>query len=657
MILEVSHEVDGVIETTVYQPADLVAAGILGCTKSSDKRRGRTAKRKARGFAKRHKDEGRFKQYKPAKPKSEYESAEIMIGPEHQAHVPPRGSYGPHEASLGGEVLWDPDRVFRGRTNEQVEGVRSLMRQYREFPDQMLMMECLAATDYVASDAQAEFDRKMAPRRSFELTDQEHEVFESMIQAKDFRAISKALGRSKGQLLTYYYHWKGRDRKAYKAAMSRRKKRQSKCSACDDGGLLIVCEQCRNAYHPACVAPPLNEVPKGEWHCHRCERTSPALERPPSLKGARLSTSPRKRLRSTQKEFTYQPKPKGGTAEVATPHPDAEEVESFASAVESLASNSSLPQAASINDASSDGALSEAGHDNRSDNNRSPSSSMSSFPAVPVKSKKRVSTHSDESYHESGDEGCVAGDAGDDIYLTLGTEDRAKARRRLFTKSACTGKIQGKAAGERADHFSPNCSHLYQVLVPFKTDGTLGLVVACESSTERKFLTGYNPEPSKGRASGLDGITCLASGCNELILKVDDEDTSNMTWEDFLRRLIRRSEGQSFKKLLMVHVNRHPKSFALPYLETGNDRIRLPSTSPAIEAAAYDTHRPDSPSGQEASDRKMHKSPLCHTVAFPELDQPRASTRLKETVPVLSVDPISRSPSEPQPLIQPVTGP
>ncbi|XP_050735075.1 chromodomain-helicase-DNA-binding protein Mi-2 homolog isoform X6 [Eriocheir sinensis] len=43
-----------------------------------------------------------------------------------------------------------------------------------------------------------------------------------------------------------------------------------KVSSEKDGGELLCCDSCVNAYHTYCLSPPLFEVPDGEWTCQRC---------------------------------------------------------------------------------------------------------------------------------------------------------------------------------------------------------------------------------------------------------------------------------------------------------------------------------------------------------------------------------------------------
>lgn len=41
-------------------------------------------------------------------------------------------------------------------------------------------------------------------------------------------------------------------------------------AAAEQHGDLLECEKCNLAYHLACLAPPLDAVPEGEWHCPVC---------------------------------------------------------------------------------------------------------------------------------------------------------------------------------------------------------------------------------------------------------------------------------------------------------------------------------------------------------------------------------------------------
>lgn len=52
------------------------------------------------------------------------------------------------------------------------------------------------------------------------------------------------------------------------------------CEHCGGGQheeCIVLCDGCPNSitkgYHLFCCAPPLDEIPKGEWHCPECNQT------------------------------------------------------------------------------------------------------------------------------------------------------------------------------------------------------------------------------------------------------------------------------------------------------------------------------------------------------------------------------------------------
>ncbi|XP_054168753.1 lysine-specific demethylase 5C-like isoform X2 [Oppia nitens] len=42
------------------------------------------------------------------------------------------------------------------------------------------------------------------------------------------------------------------------------------CGETNPQPMLLTCDNCSNTYHTHCLIPPLNDWPKGVWHCHRC---------------------------------------------------------------------------------------------------------------------------------------------------------------------------------------------------------------------------------------------------------------------------------------------------------------------------------------------------------------------------------------------------
>uniref|UniRef100_A0A1I8J0U6 DNA helicase n=1 Tax=Macrostomum lignano TaxID=282301 RepID=A0A1I8J0U6_9PLAT len=60
---------------------------------------------------------------------------------------------------------------------------------------------------------------------------------------------------------------------AEKAAAEQKDHHQEYCSECRDGGDLIICESCPQAFHLHCLN--MKELPEGDWHCPRCSCEPP----------------------------------------------------------------------------------------------------------------------------------------------------------------------------------------------------------------------------------------------------------------------------------------------------------------------------------------------------------------------------------------------
>jgi len=105
---------------------------------------------------------------------------------------------------------------------------------------------------------------------------------ESGGSAKDFTRLSKTLEQAPGECMVQYYLWKSRSRDYLSMKKKWRKssvlvdpsmkhrKHNDDCVVCHDGGILVLCDQCDNAYHRHCLSPPLIDLPRGEWYCPKC---------------------------------------------------------------------------------------------------------------------------------------------------------------------------------------------------------------------------------------------------------------------------------------------------------------------------------------------------------------------------------------------------
>jgi hypothetical protein len=98
----------------------------------------------------------------------------------------------------------------------------------------------------------------------------ESKKFDLLIKEKqkDFSLISKTLKRKRSDCISHYYVWKTNNR--LYPRMKKDWKECEHCFLCDEGGEMIICEECNHSFHKACAKPPLTSVPEGDWFCHLC---------------------------------------------------------------------------------------------------------------------------------------------------------------------------------------------------------------------------------------------------------------------------------------------------------------------------------------------------------------------------------------------------
>jgi hypothetical protein len=98
-------------------------------------------------------------------------------------------------------------------------------------------------------------------------------------KTKDFEFVTSSLNCSKETALINYYRWKSSSPSRplqYLKMKQERHKESDVCEICDTGGALIVCDRCNKAYHLYCLAPPLTDIPEGDWFCSECTTRSPS---------------------------------------------------------------------------------------------------------------------------------------------------------------------------------------------------------------------------------------------------------------------------------------------------------------------------------------------------------------------------------------------
>ncbi len=213
------------------------------------------------------------------------------IGPSHQIPlsdlpVPPKRdifmSEEIDETSKGDEYyeqIWDPSKG--GVSDHSATGIDNLLANLPTNHKE-IMMEALHNCNY---DTYTAFESYLEKIRLLKLngdlpgeplSKEEAEFFRKSIfeQRKDLgEAISETKKngskQSKSSLLVHYYRCvkPSSDYPRLKEIVA---KLASDCVVCGDGGTLICCDRCDDAYHLDCLDPPLKQIPDGNWYCPKC---------------------------------------------------------------------------------------------------------------------------------------------------------------------------------------------------------------------------------------------------------------------------------------------------------------------------------------------------------------------------------------------------
>mmetsp|Transcript_35461 Transcript_35461/g.105882 ORF Transcript_35461/g.105882 Transcript_35461/m.105882 type:complete len:130 (-) Transcript_35461:147-536(-) len=111
------------------------------------------------------------------------------------------------------------------------------------------------------------------------LTKEQAEKFASCIGEcqKDFTAVAGKIGTSVSTALVHYYRVY-KQTEGYPSLKRNVKRNADECGVCGDGGDLICCDRCTEAFHLCCLEPPLDAVPEGDWHCLYCTRLMESKE-------------------------------------------------------------------------------------------------------------------------------------------------------------------------------------------------------------------------------------------------------------------------------------------------------------------------------------------------------------------------------------------
>lgn len=214
------------------------------------------------------------------------ENGNLNIGPNYQVHpsqIPNSSeSHGPSTANELYEQIWNPT-IIEDKFPQQVQNEIYYVLDNLPTNQKEIMMESLHKCNYNLEMAWTVMLKRLHELKSNgnlpgePLSANVEQAFHDSIweSRKDLIVATKTAQKeeqiSKCSLLVNYYgHYKPGEE--YKKLKEMKEGESDYCQICNDGGVLICCDECSATYHLQCLDPPLDSVPEGSWFCSQCAR-------------------------------------------------------------------------------------------------------------------------------------------------------------------------------------------------------------------------------------------------------------------------------------------------------------------------------------------------------------------------------------------------
>jgi len=239
-----------------------------------------------------------------------YPKKRCPVGTRYQCSVlPTAGSHNaePHASECYSELIWSKDKA-------EAAGLTDFVHNVVTHNKKEAGMVCLHKRGYRISG----FFEDLMTAGSLDgsaWSREEKECFHRLILStrKEMRKVAKSMGKSMNECLAYYFNaYKfTADYVALKRVMAKERGRQenqsspgvNSCELCDGGGELICCGGCEKLYHLKCIIPPIDSIPKGEWHCDHCRRKRSMAFDDLHEKRKRLSGTKEEAIKPSQQSF------------------------------------------------------------------------------------------------------------------------------------------------------------------------------------------------------------------------------------------------------------------------------------------------------------------------------------------------------------------
>ena len=175
-------------------------------------------------------------------------------------------------------LLWSPQAAEEAETS--VEEVEELLKDVP--PNKKFQALCKLAENGYKVDGFDDIVKALPLTNGADWDEAKKKQFSEEIfkNRKNLSLVCKNMGIEMETCLVYYYSEfkKSTDYRLMKTIYDDERYEKTArfeavfdvCAICDDGGELVICDECEGEYHLKCMRPPLKSVPEGRWECDEC---------------------------------------------------------------------------------------------------------------------------------------------------------------------------------------------------------------------------------------------------------------------------------------------------------------------------------------------------------------------------------------------------
>ena len=151
------------------------------------------------------------------------------------------------------DQIWDPQQINNGYLHGKMVG--AFINEGSELNEKIARMETIHKNNYNVEASKTELANMTKRSKDIPITLTPEEVRKlhdsDAFNQKKISLAASQIGRSVSACLVHYYNWK--QTAEYIKFKERLSADADYCTICNDGGELLVCDNCRSAFHLKCL--------------------------------------------------------------------------------------------------------------------------------------------------------------------------------------------------------------------------------------------------------------------------------------------------------------------------------------------------------------------------------------------------------------------